>query len=196
MSKSNRTICQFMEIKERKIKGVFEISLKPQKDNRGFFMRTFDDTIFKKNGIERKWVQENHSRSEEKGIIRGLHFQLPPFTETKMVRCIKGAVLDVFVDLRKGSETFGYWDSIKLTEENKKIIFIPRGFAHGFCTLTEISEVLYKVDNFYNSSSESGLLWNDTYLNINWPVEKPILSDKDSNNQSFNEFLNKHQSII
>ncbi len=184
-----------MEIKERKLKGVFEVTLKPILDDRGFFMRTFDDTIFKKNGLERKWVQENHSRSEEKGIIRGLHFQLPPFTETKLVRCIKGAVLDVFVDLRKDSATFGQWDSIELSEENKKMIFIPRGFAHGFCTLTEISEILYKVDNFYSPDLESGLIWNDIDVAIDWPTKKPILSSKDSNNQSLKEFINNYKSI-
>lgn len=184
-----------MEIKERKLNGTFEINLKPHQDSRGFFMRTFDDNIFKEIGLDRKWVQENHSRSEEKGIIRGLHFQLPPFTETKLVRCIRGAVLDVFVDLRKDSKTFGQWDSIKLSEENKTMIFIPRGFAHGFCTLTEISEILYKVDNYYNGSLESGLIWNDKDLNINWPIEKPILSKKDSNNQTLNKFINVHQSI-
>jgi dTDP-4-dehydrorhamnose 3,5-epimerase len=184
-----------MEIKQRKLKGTFEITLKPILDDRGFFMRTFDDNIFKEKGLDRKWVQENHSRSEERGIIRGLHFQLPPFTETKLVRCIKGAVLDVFVDLRKDSETFGEWDSIEISEENKKMIFIPRGLAHGFCTLTEISEVLYKVDNFYSPSLESGLLWNDTDVAINWPFKKPILSNKDSKNQSLKEFINKYKSI-
>ena len=184
-----------MEIKERKLKGTFEITLKPIVDDRGFFMRTFDDAIFKENGLERKWVQENHSRSEAKGIIRGLHFQLPPFTETKLVRCIKGAVLDVFVDLREGSNTFGQWDSIELSEENKKMIFIPRGFAHGFCTLTEISEVHYKVDNFYSPDLESGLLWNDKNLSIEWPVTNTILSDKDSKNQSLENFIKKYKSI-
>jgi len=184
-----------MEIKERKLKGTFEVNLKPILDDRGFFMRTFDDAIFKEKGLERKWVQENHSRSEEKGIIRGLHFQLPPFTETKLVRCVKGAVLDVFVDLRENSETFGQWDSIELSEENKKMIFIPRGFAHGFCTLTEISEVLYKVDNFYSPVSESGLLWNDKDLAIKWPVEEPILSTKDSKNHTLKGFVNKYKSI-
>jgi dTDP-4-dehydrorhamnose 3,5-epimerase len=184
-----------MEIKERKLKGIFEIVLKSHEDSRGFFMRTFDEAIFKKNRIERKWVQENHSRSENKGIIRGLHFQKSPFTETKLVRCIRGAVLDVFVDLRKGSNTFGSWDSIKLSEENKKMIYIPRGFAHGFCTLTEVSEVLYKVDNFYNAISEVGLIWNDPDLAIDWPVEKPILSNKDLNNLSFKDFVNKYQSL-
>ena len=131
-----------MEIIERKIKGVYEIQLKPIGDNRGFFMRTFDINEFNKYGLNKVWVQENHSRSTQKGIIRGLHFQLPPFSETKLVRCINGAVLDVFVDLRKNSPTFGQWDSIELSAENKKMIFIPRGFAHGFCTLTEESEVL------------------------------------------------------
>ena len=184
-----------MEIKERKLEGVFEITLNPNKDDRGFFMRTFDDAIFRENGINRKWVQENHSRSEIKGIIRGLHFQLPPYSETKLVRCIRGSVLDVYVDLREGSNTFGKWDSIELSEENKKIIFIPRGFAHGFCTLTDISEVLYKVDNFYTPSSELGLLWNDNDINIKWPVKSPILSDKDSKNLSLKEFIKIHQSI-
>ena len=184
-----------MEIKERKLKGTFEITCKPHLDSRGFFMRTFDETIFKEHGISRNWVQENHSRSESKGIIRGLHFQLPPFTETKLVRCIKGTVLDVFVDLRKDSITFGKWDSIELSEENKKMIFIPRGFAHGFCTLTDISEILYKVDNFYHAESEAGLIWNDTELKIKWPIYNPILSDKDLNNLSFEEFKKIHQSI-
>jgi len=184
-----------MEVKERKLKGVFEVILNPIVDNRGFFMRTFDDTIFKEFGMDRKWVQENHSRSEEAGIIRGLHFQLPPFSETKLVRCIKGKVLDVFVDLRKGSKTFGEWDSIELTEVNKKMIFIPRGFAHGFCTLTNVSEVIYKVDNFYTPSSELGLLWNDKDINIKWPVKFPVLSNKDSKNLLLKEFIKTHQSI-
>ena len=184
-----------MEVKERKLKGVFEISLNPMGDERGFFMRTFDDTKFKEKGIDRKWVQENHSRSERKGIIRGLHFQFNPFSETKLVRCIKGSVLDVFVDLRKYSDTFGKWDAIELSEENKKMIFIPRGFAHGFCTLTEISEVLYKVDNYYNSETESGIMWNDHDINIEWPVHDPQLSNKDKNNLTFNQFIKKYDSI-
>ncbi len=104
-----------MEIIARKLKGTFEIQLNPNIDERGFFMRTFDDTLLKEKGLDRHWVQENHSRSEQKGIIRGLHFQLPPYTETKMVRCIVGKILDVFVDMRSDSATFGQWDSIELT---------------------------------------------------------------------------------
>jgi dTDP-4-dehydrorhamnose 3,5-epimerase len=159
-------------------------------------MRAYDINEMNKYGLSRVWVQENHSRSEQKGIIRGLHFQMPPYTETKLVRCVKGAVLDVFVDLRKDSPTFGQWDSIELSEENKKMIFIPRGFAHGFCTLTEISEVFYKVDNFYAKDYEMGLLWNDKDLNIKWPVSQAIVSEKDAKNLSFNDFLTETKFII
>jgi dTDP-4-dehydrorhamnose 3,5-epimerase len=176
-----------MEIKERKLKGVFEITLNPKIDERGFFMRTYDVADFKKYGIDRQWIQENHSRSEKKGVIRGLHFQLQPFAETKLVRCIRGSVLDVFVDIREGSSTYGHWDSIELNEENKTMILIPRGFAHGFCTLTDISEVVYKVDNYYSPEHERGIIWNDPNLKINWPVTNPILSDKDQKNKTLRE---------
>ncbi len=184
-----------MEIKERKLKGVFEIQLQPHVDERGFFMRTFDFSIFDEAGLNRNWVQENHSRSESKGIIRGLHFQFPPFAETKLVRCINGAVLDVFVDMREDSETFGQWDSIELSDGSKKMIFIPRGFAHGFCTLSDESEVIYKVDNFYSKENEAGLLWNDKDLNIGWPLKYPILSKKDKMNMTLKEFIEQHQFI-
>lgn len=184
-----------MDIIERKIKGVYEIQLKPIGDSRGFFMRTFDINELNKYGLNKMWVQENHSRSTQKGIIRGLHFQLPPFTETKLVRCIQGAILDVFVDLRKDSSTFGQWDSIELSAENKKMIFIPRGFAHGFCTLTEESEVLYKVDNFYSPENERGLLWSDPELNIDWPAKDPVLSEKDQKNLTLQKFIEKHKYI-
>jgi len=184
-----------MEIKERKINGVFEITLNPHGDSRGFFMRVYDDAIFKEHGISRNWVQENHSRSETKHIIRGLHFQLAPYSETKMVRCVKGAVLDVFVDLREGSKTFGQWDSIELSESNKKMIYIPRGFAHGFCTLTDISEVVYKVDNYYTPQAELGLLWNDADIGIDWPTTAPTLSDKDQKNLTLKEFTSTYNAI-
>ena len=177
-----------MIIKPRKLEGVFEISLESKKDKRGFFMRTYDKKILYNFGIYREWVQENHSRSDEKGIIRGLHFQFPPNTETKLVRVIRGAILDVFVDLRKNSRTFAQWDSVKLSEENKKIVFIPKGFAHGFCTLTDVSEVVYKVDNYYSAQYDSGIIWNDEKLNIDWPIKNPILSDKDSKLQKFSKF--------
>jgi len=125
----------------------------------------------------------------KRGIIRGLHFQAEPFSETKLLRCIKGEIYDVAVDLRKASSTFGQWIGIILSEENKRMLYIPRGFAHGFCTLTDTSEVAYKVDNFYSKAHERGLLWNDKDLGIEWPVTDPILSSKDQKNMSLQKLL-------
>ena len=184
-----------MIITKRKIKGVFEIQLKPREDKRGFFMRTYDDKLFKEQGIHRNWVQENHSLSVEKGVIRGLHFQFPPHSETKLVRVVCGKIYDVFVDLRKDSLTFGQWDSIELSSDNKKMIYIPRGLAHGFCTLTKNCKVLYKVDNYYASDNEGIIRWNDQGLKINWPVDNPIISEKDSNAKSFKEFVEIHGGL-
>ena len=184
-----------MEIAKRKLDGVFEIQLKPIEDERGFFMRAYDTALFEQAGLHHPWVQENHSRSTRQGILRGLHFQFPPFSETKLVRCIRGAVLDVFVDLRLDSPTFGQWDSLELSESNKKMVLIPRGFAHGFCTLTPESEVLYKVDNVYNREHEGGLHWSDPDLRINWPVQSPLLSEKDSRNMTLQTFIERHGGI-
>lgn len=185
-----------MELIEKKLNGAFEIRMKPHLDDRGFFMRTFDDEIFTSLGLERKWVQENHSQSLRKGIVRGLHFQLPPHAETKLIRCIRGEVLDVFVDIRKDSPTFGQWDSVLLSEKSFNAAFIPRGFAHGFCTLTDHSEVVYKVDNFYTPEAESGLLWNDPEIGIEWPIiENVMTSAKDAKNFTLAEFVSKHGAL-
>jgi len=169
--------------------------LQPHGDERGFFMRTADLGIFKQHGLDRDWVQENHARSLQKGIVRGLHFQFPPHAETKLVRCVRGAVLDVFVDLRKGSSTFGMWDSIELSEDNNKMICIPRGFAHGYCTLSEKSDVLYKVDNCYAPEAEGGILWNDGDLKIDWPANEPVLSPKDRNNMTLAHFIETYGAL-
>lgn len=184
-----------MKIEERALSGVLEITLKPHRDDRGFFMRTADRELFKQFGLDRDWVQENHARSLKKGIVRGLHFQFPPHAETKLVRCVRGAVLDVFVDLRKGSPFFGTWDSIQLTEDNDKMICIPRGFAHGYCTLTDVSDVLYKVDNSYAPQAEGGILWNDPDLAIDWPETEPDLSPKDRDNMTLAHFIETHGAI-
>lgn len=184
-----------MQVNERKIHGVFEIILKSLEDERGFFMRIYSKEIFENYGIDRNWLHENHSLSKKKGIIRGLHFQFPPYTETKLVRCIRGAIFDVFVDLRKNSSNFGQWDSIELSEGNKKMIYIPRGFAHGFCTLTDNCGVVYKVDNSYHPESEGGIIWNDATLNIPWPVDNPILSEKDAKLRTFKEFVGGHGGL-
>lgn len=178
-----------MEFRELELIGVFEITPEPHYDKRGFFMRVYDDELFKEHGIHREWVNENHSHSGKKGIIRGLHFQVEPFTETKLIRCIRGSIFDVAVDVRKNSSTFGRWIGLELTEENKKMLYIPRGFAHGFCTLSDISEVVYKVDNYYSQVHERGLIWNDSALGIEWPVTDPILSSKDQKNMSLQKLL-------
>jgi dTDP-4-dehydrorhamnose 3,5-epimerase len=158
-------------------------------------MRVYDEETFRKGGMHRHWIQENHSRSEKKWVLRGLHFQLPPFAETKLVRCVCGAVFDVFVDLRKDSPSFGKWGSVDLSEKNQNMVYIPRGFAHGFCTMTVESEVIYKVDNPYTPEAECGLLWNDPDLAIAWPVSQPILSKKDAHNLTLKEFMQNHKSI-
>lgn len=178
-----------MEFIEKKLKGTFEIKLKPIGDNRGFFMRTFDDKLFEAAGLGYKWVQENHSKSEKKGIIRGLHLQLPPFAETKLIRAISGEVLDVFVDLRKESPTFGQWDSVLLSEKTYNYVLVPRGFGHAICTLTENCEIIYKVDNYYSPEHEVGIIWDDKDINIEWPVSNPVLSKKDKNNMTLKEFV-------
>jgi dTDP-4-dehydrorhamnose 3,5-epimerase len=181
-----------MEFKPRHLPGVWEIRLSPSRDSRGFFMRTYDIELFEQAGLHRPWVQENHSRSERRGVLRGLHFQFPPYAETKLVRCVRGAVLDVFVDLRPESPTFGCWDSVELSEDNCCMVLIPRGFAHGFCTLTQESEVLYKVDSPYRRDHEGGLLWCDSQLNIRWPEAEPFLSEKDRQNWTWAQFVKHH----
>ncbi len=178
-----------MEFIEKKLKGTFEIRLKPVGDNRGFFMRAFDDKLFAAAGLDYKWVQENHSKSDKKGIIRGLHLQLPPFAETKLIRAIRGEVLDVFVDLRKESPTFGQWDSVLLSEKTYNYVLVPKGFGHAICTLTENCEIIYKVDNYYSPEHEAGIIWNDKDINIKWPVSNPVLSKKDKNNMTLKEFV-------
>ncbi len=184
-----------MEITKFNLEDVYLINLKPIMDERGFFMRVYDDELMGKNNINKKWVQENHSLSKLKGTIRGLHLQLQPYCESKLIRCIRGSILDVFVDLRLNSKTFGKWDSVVLSEENKKMILVPRGFAHGFCTLSDNTEVLYKVDNIYKPEYEVGIIWNDFDLNINWNFENPKLSEKDKNNISLKEFITKYKGI-
>jgi dTDP-4-dehydrorhamnose 3,5-epimerase len=184
-----------MQVTERKLSGVFEVIPSPISDERGYFVRTYAKEIFSKYNIHKDWVQENCSRSIKRGIIRGLHFQFPPFCESKLIRCISGAIFDVYVDLRENSHTFGQWESVELSEDNKKMIFIPRGFAHGFCTLADKCDVLYKVDSPYNLSAEGGIIWNDKTLNINWPISDPFLSERDIHLMTFEEFVSRYGGI-
>ena len=162
------------------IDGVYIVEPEIFGDHRGYFMESWSLKEFNKNGLDYNFVQDNHSFSAKKGTLRGIHFQKGNFAQAKLVRCIKGAVLDVAVDLRPNSSTYKKWISIELTAENFRQLLIPRGFGHGFLTLTDNVEFLYKADNFYNPQSESGICWNDPQLAINWGVKSPILSEKDS----------------
>lgn len=162
------------------IDGCFKITLKPNGDHRGYFVRTYDIALFAAHGLQTDWLQENQSFSATKGTVRGLHFQHGAAAETKLVRVLKGSLLDVAVDVRKGSPTFGKHVAVRLSEDNFTCLYIPRGCAHGFCTLEENTVIAYKVDNVYTPSEEGGLLWSDPALAIPWPdVENVVISDKD-----------------
>ena len=158
-------------------------------DERGFFLEAYKKSEFINNGITVDFVQDNHSKSKAK-VLRGLHFQTGYSAQAKLVRCIKGEIFDVAVDLRQGSSTFLKWVGYVLSEENKKELFIPaEGFAHGFCVLSDEAEITYKCSNEYNPASESGVIWNDESIKIDWPIKDPILSDKDAKNMSVKEIF-------
>jgi dTDP-4-dehydrorhamnose 3,5-epimerase len=168
-----------MKVIPTKLSDVFIIEPTVHYDERGFFMESFNLQEFKQNKFETNYVQDNHSLSMEAGVIRGLHYQLNPKAQTKLVRVISGAIFDVVVDIRKQSPTFGNWIGVILSESNKRQLFIPKGFAHGFCTIVPNTQVQYKVDNYYSPEHERGILWNDPALGIEWPTSNPILSEKD-----------------
>jgi dTDP-4-dehydrorhamnose 3,5-epimerase len=168
-----------MNIISTKLKGLFIIEPDVHGDNRGFFMESYSSTKFTELGIDHLFVQDNHSLSVETGVLRGLHYQLNPKAQTKLVRVASGAIYDVVVDIRKVSPTFGQWVGVILSEANKRQLLIPQGFAHGFCTLVPNTQVLYKVDEYYSPELDRGLLWNDPEIGIDWPTSRPILSEKD-----------------
>ena len=167
-----------MNLIKTKLEGVYIIEPRVFGDERGWFMETYSK--IKTPEIARDFVQDNHSYSKEKGILRGIHFQNGEHAQAKLVRCVRGAVLDVAVDLRKGSPTYMQWEAVELSAENKKQFFIPRGFGHGFLTLTEDVEFVYKTDNYYNYESDRSIIWNDPDIGVDWGTENPILSEKDS----------------
>lgn len=149
-------------------------------DARGWFMESWSVSKMESVGLYYDFVQDNHSFSAQKGILRGIHFQKAPYAQTKLVRCVRGAVRDVAVDLRKGSPTYKKWVAVELSAENKKQLLIPRGFGHGFVTLTDNVEFLYKTDNPYNAESDRSIRWNDPDLEIDWGIAEPIMSEKDA----------------
>lgn len=171
-----------MKITETRLDGVIIIEQDVFGDNRGFFMESWNKKKMEEAGLFYDFVQDNHSKSTVKGTIRGIHFQKGDNAQAKLVRCVKGAVLDVAVDLRKNSPTFKQWVGVELSEENKKQLLIPRGFGHGFLTLTDDVEFLYKADNYYIPEADAGIRWNDPYIGVEWGVENPILSEKDKKN--------------
>jgi dTDP-4-dehydrorhamnose 3,5-epimerase len=177
-----------LQVHARGLHGTYEIMATPREDSRGYFMRTWDDQIARAAGLACHWVQENQSFSRHKGTIRGLHFQRPPHAETKLVRALHGAVLDVFVDLRRDSATYGQWDAVELSADNHVMIYLPAGFAHGYCTLTDDVLLIYKVDAPYAPAAEGGIRWDDPSLGIDWPVRCPVLSAKDLALPSLEEF--------
>lgn len=178
-----------MNIKTFSIDGLLLIEPKIFEDDRGYFYETYNDEVFKANEIDVKFVQDNESLSS-RGVLRGLHFQNPPYEQGKLVRVGSGSILDVAVDIRKESKTYGQYESIVLSEKNKLMLWIPPGFAHGFIALEEDTKLLYKCTNVYNKQSESGIIWNDKKLNIDWNYKNPLVSKKDCELADFSSFEN------
>lgn len=149
------------------------------RDHRGFFTESYNKKQLKELGVDIEFIQDNHSLSTEKGTIRGLHYQLNPMAQSKLVRVLAGSIYDVVVDIRENSPTYGKWEGFILNEENQRQLLVPKGFAHGFCTLEEGTQVFYKVDQYYSPEHDRGIAWDDPQLKIDWPINNPILSDKD-----------------
>lgn len=177
-----------MEILETGIPDLLIVKPQVFEDHRGYFFESYNKEKFLQQGIDQNFVQDNESKSA-KNVLRGLHFQKPPFAQGKLVRVMKGAVLDVAVDIRKMSPTYGKWASIVLSESNKWMYWIPPGFAHGFVTLEDDTVFFYKCTNMYNKASEGSIRWNDPDLNIDWGVTEPLLSDKDREAPLFRDFI-------
>lgn len=178
-----------MNINSTDFEGLFILEPTVFEDHRGFFMESYNSKFLLSQGINSSFVQDNQSKSTY-GVLRGLHFQNPPHAQTKLIRVLSGSILDVVVDIRKSSKTYGQSFSIKLSAKNKKQLLVPQGFAHGFSVLSDTAEILYKCDNYYNKESEGGLMYNDPAFNIDWrvPNEKVILSEKDQAYIPFKEF--------
>jgi dTDP-4-dehydrorhamnose 3,5-epimerase len=177
-----------MEVVETNLKGVLVLKPRVFEDARGHFFESYNQNQFKAAGLDLNFVQDNQSLSQQ-GVLRGLHFQKPPYAQGKLVRVITGAVFDVAVDIRKNSVTYGKWFGQELTAENKWMMYIPEGFAHGFATLQDNTIFAYKCTNFYNKASEDCLLWNDPDIGISWGLDNPLLSEKDLEGKRIKDFV-------
>ena len=174
-----------MIFRETKLKGAFIIEPERLEDERGLFARTFCEEEFKAHGLNPRVVQCNISFSKRKGTLRGMHYQVAPYEEAKLVRCTRGAICDVIIDLRPDSPTFKQWIAVELTADNCRILYIPEGFAHGFQTLEDSTEIFYQMSEFYHPECARGVRWDDTAFNIKWPLIDPILSDRDKGYPDF-----------
>ena len=177
-----------MQIEKTAVEGVLIITPRVFRDARGFFYESYNQEQLLAHGVETAFVQDNHSRSA-KGTVRGLHFQLPPAAQVKLLRVVAGAVWDVAVDIRVGSPTFGRWVGVELSADNFRQLLIPAGFAHGFCVLSEVAEVLYKASHVYRPDLERSIHWRDPQLGVQWPVDEPVLSDRDARAGSLADYL-------
>ena len=177
----------FMIFIETKLKGAYIIEPKKLEDERGFFARIWDKDEFSKMGLDSKIVQSSISLNKKKGTIRGMHYQSKPHEESKIVKCVRGKIFDVLIDLRPNSETFKEWFSIELTEDNYKMVYIPKGVAHGFQTLEDNTEISYNISNFYNPRSSKGVRWNDKKFGIKWPLKVSIISQRDASYPLFSK---------
>nr|WP_154958136.1 dTDP-4-dehydrorhamnose 3,5-epimerase [Paenibacillus xylanexedens] len=174
-----------MKLIDTKFEGLYLIEPNIHFDHRGYFVEAYNQRVFNGLGINSLLLQDNQSKSFTAGTIRGLHYQSSPYEQTKIIRVLSGEIFDVVVDLRNESPTFGMWEGFELNSENKRQLIVPKGFAHGFCTLAPNTEVIYKVDNYYSPEHDCGILWNDPNLAIKWPVQEPIISEKDKNLPKF-----------
>ncbi|RIJ34382.1 dTDP-4-dehydrorhamnose 3,5-epimerase [Pontibacter oryzae] len=172
---------------ETKLKGAFIIDVKRLEDERGFFGRSFCQNEFEAHGLSKDVRQTNVSYNKKKGTLRGMHMQLAPNEESKLVRCTRGAIYDVIIDMRPDSETYKQWIGVELTADNYRMLFVPEGFAHGFITLEDNTDVTYQVTEFYTPGAERGIRWNDPAFNIEWPIEPVVISEKDQAHPDFEE---------
>lgn len=164
---------------ETELKGAYFVEIEKLKDHRGFFARAWCQNEFKSNGLVSRLLQANVSYNTRKGTLRGMHYQQSPYEETKLVRCTRGAIYDVIIDLRPASPTYMQWIGVELTGENYKMLYVPENFAHGFQTLKDDTEITYQVSQFYTPGSERGIRWDDPAFGITWPIEVQVISDKD-----------------
>ena len=185
-----------MKLIETKLKDCYILELDRFGDNRGWFSESYNKKVFEDLGLNYDFVQDNESFSAKKGVLRGLHFQNEPYTQAKIVRCTRGAVYDVAVDIRHDSPTYGMWVGVELSEENGRQLLIPRGFLHGFQTLTDNVKFAYKCDNYYNKESDGGVMYNDPDIGVVWPIEDPILSEKDKHHPKLRELVKERGNLF